>query len=47
MREGKIGLKSGQGFYDYRKRDLPAYRKDVLSRTLGALRHAGLFRLPR
>jgi len=47
MREGNIGLKSGQGFYDYRKRDLPAYRKDVLSRTLGALKHAGLFRPPR
>lgn len=47
MQEGRIGLKSGQGFYDYRKRDLPAYRKDVLARTLGALRHAGLFRPPR
>lgn len=44
MREGNIGLKSGQGFYDYRTRDLPAYRKDVLARTLGALRQAGLFR---
>lgn len=44
MHEGNIGLKSGQGFYDYRTRDLPAYRKDVLARTLGALRHAGLFR---
>jgi 3-hydroxybutyryl-CoA dehydrogenase len=47
MREGNIGLKSGQGFYDYRERDLPAYRKDVLARTLGALKHAGLFRPPR
>jgi 3-hydroxybutyryl-CoA dehydrogenase len=47
MREGNIGLKSGQGFYDYRNRDLPAYRKDVLARTLGALKHAGLFRSPR
>lgn len=47
MQEGNIGLKSGQGFYDYRERDLPAYRKDVLARTLGALKHAGLFRPPR
>ena len=47
MREGNIWLKSGQGFYDYRGRDLPAYRKNVLERTLGALRHAGLFRAPR
>jgi 3-hydroxybutyryl-CoA dehydrogenase len=44
MREGKVGVKSGEGFYDYRNRDLPAYRKGVLARTLGALRHAGLFR---
>jgi 3-hydroxybutyryl-CoA dehydrogenase len=47
MQEGNIGLKSGQGFYDYRNRDLPAYRKDVLARTLAALKHAGLFRSPR
>ncbi len=47
MREGHIGLKSGQGFYDYRERDLKAYRKDVLARTLGMLRHAGLQRPPR
>jgi 3-hydroxybutyryl-CoA dehydrogenase len=47
MRDGQIGLKSGQGFYDYRGRDLKAYRKDVLERTLGMLRHAGLQREPR
>jgi 3-hydroxybutyryl-CoA dehydrogenase len=47
MREGQIGLKTGQGFYDYRGRDLKAYRKDVLARTLGMLRHAGLQKPPR
>ena len=47
MREGNNGLKSGQGFYDYRERDLKAYRKDVLARTLGMLRHAGLQKPPR
>lgn len=47
MREGHVGLKSGQGFYDYRGRDVRAYRKDVLARTLGALRQAGLYRPPR
>ena len=47
MDEGNIGLKSGQGFYDYRDRDSKAYRKDVLQRTLGMLRHAGLQRPPR
>jgi len=36
MREGHLGLKSGQGFYDYRGRDGRAYRKDALARTLAA-----------
>jgi len=44
--EGKLGLKTGSGFYDYAGRDLGAYRADVLSRTLGMLRHAGLWRPP-
>ncbi|MEK6245316.1 MAG: 3-hydroxybutyryl-CoA dehydrogenase [Pseudomonadota bacterium] len=47
MHDGLIGLKSGQGFYDYRERDLKAYRKDVLARILGMLRHVGLQRPPR
>ena len=47
MAEGRNGLRDGQGFYDYRDRDVPAYRRDVLSRTLGMLRHAGLQRPPR
>jgi 3-hydroxybutyryl-CoA dehydrogenase len=47
MREGHLGLKSGQGFYDYRSRDTRAYRKDVLARTLQELRQSGLFRPPR
>ena len=47
MREGHLGLKSGQGFYDYRSRDTRAYRKDVLARTLRELRQSGLFRPPR
>jgi 3-hydroxybutyryl-CoA dehydrogenase len=44
--EGRLGLKSGGGFYDYASRDIGAYRRDVLSRTLGMLRHAGLWRAP-
>jgi 3-hydroxybutyryl-CoA dehydrogenase len=46
MQEGKLGLKSGSGFYDYAGRDVAAYRRDVLERTLGMLRHAGLWRPP-
>ena len=46
MTEGRNGLKSGQGFYDYRGIDVDAYRLDVLQRTLGMLQHAGLFKPP-
>jgi 3-hydroxybutyryl-CoA dehydrogenase len=42
--ENRLGLKTGSGFYDYQGRDAAAYRKDVLARTLGMLRHAGLWR---
>ena len=47
MAEGRNGLRDGQGFYDYRDLDVRAYRRDVLSRTLGMLRHAGLQRPPK
>jgi len=44
--EGRLGLKTGSGFYDYEGRDVAAYRRDVLARTLGMLRHAGLWQPP-
>ncbi|SDE66303.1 3-hydroxyacyl-CoA dehydrogenase [Variovorax sp. CF079] len=44
--EGRLGLKTGSGFYDYDGRDVAAYRRDVLARTLGMLRHAGLWQPP-
>lgn len=47
MREGRTGLREGAGFYDYAGRDVPAYKADVLARTLAMLRHAGLYRPPR
>ncbi|SCK60642.1 3-hydroxybutyryl-CoA dehydrogenase [Variovorax sp. HW608] len=46
VEEGRLGLKSGSGFYDYEGRDVGAYRRDVLSRTLGMLKHAGLWKPP-
>ena len=44
VEQGRLGVKSGSGFYDYTDRDVAAYRRDVLARTLGMLRHAGLWR---
>lgn len=44
--QGRLGLKSGSGFYDYAGRDVVAYRRDVLGRTLATLQHAGLWRPP-
>lgn len=44
MAAGELGLKTGRGFYDYAGRDVNAYRRDVLSRTLGMLHHVGGFK---
>ncbi len=46
MEEGRLGLKTGAGFYDYRGRDVAAYRRDVLARTLAQVWDAGLWRPP-
>jgi 3-hydroxybutyryl-CoA dehydrogenase len=46
VEQGHLGVKSGSGFYDYADRDIAAYRRDVLARTLAMLRHAGLWRAP-
>jgi 3-hydroxybutyryl-CoA dehydrogenase len=42
MQEGRIGLKTQSGFYDYAGVDVAAYRKDVISRSLAMLEHHGL-----
>ncbi|MFO1219288.1 MAG: 3-hydroxybutyryl-CoA dehydrogenase [Burkholderiaceae bacterium] len=46
MAQGRLGLKTASGFYDYAGRDLAAYRDDALARVLGQLRQAGLWRPP-
>lgn len=46
MAEGRLGLKTGSGFFDHRGRDVGAYRNDVLSRVLAMLRHQGMWREP-
>jgi 3-hydroxybutyryl-CoA dehydrogenase len=46
MREGRTGLRSGSGFYDYAGIDVAAYRKDVLRRLLSQLVHMDLLLPP-
>jgi 3-hydroxybutyryl-CoA dehydrogenase len=46
MEEGRIGLKTGSGFYDYAGMDVAAYRKDVVARALALLEHHGLLVAP-
>lgn len=45
MRENRNGLRSGQGFYDWRERDTAAYRRDSTARFVELLRTVG--RLPK
>src|SRR5436190_19076542 len=46
MAEGRIGLKTGQGFLDYATLDLDAYRRERLAAFVAPLRHPGLTRAP-
>lgn len=46
MHAGRNGLRDGQGFYDWTKRDKPAYMRDCLARTLAQLQQLGLNRGP-
>ena len=42
MREGRNGLREGQGFYDYHGRDVDAYRRDRLEHFVKLVRHLNL-----
>jgi 3-hydroxybutyryl-CoA dehydrogenase len=46
MHEGRIGLKTLRGFYDYAGVDPAAYRQEALSRLLTVLQREGLLRPP-
>ena len=46
MREGRNGLSTGQGFYDYTQRDVAVYRREALARLLAMLRHQALLMAP-
>jgi 3-hydroxybutyryl-CoA dehydrogenase len=46
MREGRIGLKTGEGFLNYEALDRDAYRRERLAAFAALLRHFGLTRPP-
>jgi 3-hydroxybutyryl-CoA dehydrogenase len=46
MAEGKIGLRTGQGFLDYSAKDIDAYREQRLAAFVDLLKHFGLARPP-
>ena len=46
MREGRIGMKTGQGFMNYEGVDQAAYREQRLAAFASALRAMGLAREP-
>jgi 3-hydroxybutyryl-CoA dehydrogenase len=46
MKEGRIGLKTGSGFFDYSKMDVEAYRQRRMADFLKALEGAGMTRGP-
>jgi 3-hydroxybutyryl-CoA dehydrogenase len=46
MAEGKIGLRTGQGFLDYTDKDIDAYREERLAAFVDLLKYFGLARPP-
>jgi 3-hydroxybutyryl-CoA dehydrogenase len=46
MHEGRDGLRSGRGFYDWKSVDAAAYRRAALGRQLALLRELGLLKPP-
>jgi len=46
MEEGKRGAREGEGLYDWRGRDLPAYQRELLGRFVALFRHLQLLRPP-
>lgn len=46
MADGRRGMREGQGFYDYRDRDVVAYQREKLSRFVTLLRSLGQLPAP-
>ena len=47
MEQGRIGLRTGQGFLDYDGMDVPAYRRERLAAFVEMLRHLRLLHAPK
>lgn len=46
MAEGRRGAREGEGFYDWRGRDLAAYQRELVGRFVGLFRHLQLLAPP-
>jgi 3-hydroxybutyryl-CoA dehydrogenase len=46
LKRGEAGMYAGLGFFDYRDRDIPAYRREVTGKLLDLVDHVGLFPPP-
>jgi 3-hydroxybutyryl-CoA dehydrogenase len=47
MEEGKRGAREGEGFYDWRGRDLAAYQRELVARFVELFRYLDMLRPPR
>ncbi len=47
MHEGRIGPRTGEGFYDWRGRDMDAYRRQTFAKLADLFDHLGLLAPPR
>ncbi|MEL7564194.1 MAG: 3-hydroxybutyryl-CoA dehydrogenase [Dehalobacterium sp.] len=46
MEQGRNGIKSGKGFFDYSQCDLTKYQEETLTKFVDLLKHLGLMRSP-
>lgn len=46
MHAGRVGLRSGEGFYNFKDRDVERYKRERLGAYVDLLRHFGLLRPP-
>ena len=46
MKEGRRGTREGEGLYDWRGKDLPAYQRELVGRYVALFRHLNLWKEP-